>query len=154
MRHHTGFAIQQLRTQNLVKGIESLSGFVAAVVANMLIPQLLIKYVYDPTTLVAAPPIFEYLPLVTYGLALLYFVTSMFGNFQRERSARAMEKEMSLTSDDSYDEDDISEEELKELEKIVDEALKPKKKATKKVAAKKPAVKKAATKKKTTKKTK
>ncbi|NCO12379.1 MAG: hypothetical protein COZ34_04355 [Candidatus Pacebacteria bacterium CG_4_10_14_3_um_filter_34_15] len=148
MSHQNGFAVQQLRTQNLVKGVESLSGFVAAVVANMLIPQLLIKYVYDPTTLTVAPPVFEYLPLVTYGLALLYFVFAMVGNFRRERSARTMQKEMSLSScctdgscADCKDEE-ISEKELKELEKIVDQALKPTKKATKKVAVKKSSAKK------------
>ncbi|MBU0974616.1 hypothetical protein KKD03_02860 [Patescibacteria group bacterium] len=148
MSYQTEFAIQQLRTQNLVKGVESLSGFVAAVVANMLIPQLLIKYVYDPTTLTVAPPIFEYLPLVTYGLALLYFVFAMAGNFIREKSARTMQKEASLLpccSDRSCvdcTDDEISEKELKELEKIVDNALKPTKKATRKVVAKKSSKKK------------
>lgn len=150
MSHHqNGFAIQQLRTKNLVKGVESLSGFVGAVVANMLIPQLLIKYVYDPTKLVAAPPIFEYLPLVTYGLALGFFIFAMVGNFMRERSAKVMEKEMSLSSCCMDEEDDISEKELQEFEKIVDEALKPAKKTTRK-----PVVRKASAKKKTTKKTK
>ncbi len=148
MSHQNGFAVQQLRTQNLVKGVESLSGFVAAVIANMLIPQLLIKYVYDPTTLTVAPPIFEFLPLVTYGLALLYFVFAMVGNFMRERNARSMQKEMLLSScctDGSCancKDEEISETELKELEKIVDKALKPTKKATKKVAAKKSPAKK------------
>ena len=161
MKHQTGYAIQQLRTKNLVKGVESLSAFVAAVVANMLIPQLLLKYIYDPTTLVAAPPVFEYLPLVTYTLALLYFVAAMIGTFRRERQAGKMEIEMNLSagnccSDSSCcsDEDDISEEELKELERIVDEALKPTKKTTK-AAKKKTTVKskKTAVKKKSTRKT-
>lgn len=146
--HHNKFAVQQLRTQNLVKGMESLSVFIAAVIANMLIPQLLIKYVYDPTTLTVAPPIFEYLPLVTYGLALLYFIYAMVGNFTRERSAKNMQNEMSMSScctDGSCadcKDDEISDTELKELEKIVDSALKPTKKATKKVAVKKSSKKK------------
>jgi len=158
MNYQNRFAVQQLRTKNLVKGIESLSGFVAAVVANMLIPQLLLKYIYDPTTLVAAPPVFEYLPLVTYGLALLYFVGAMFGNFKREQKARRIESELNLYSDECSgescsdgsccDEDEISDEELKELERIVDEALKPTKKKTK---SKKKTVKKKAVKTKKTK---
>lgn len=141
MSHHSKFIIQQLRAENSVKATESLSGFVAAVVANMLIPQLLLKYVYDPTTLTVAPPIFEYIPLVSYGLALLYFVLAMFGNYNRERRARLMEKEMYTSHDHS---DEISEKELKELEKIVDNALKPSKTATKKATSKKKSAKKAA----------
>lgn len=143
MKHQSAFEVQQLRTKNLVKSLESLSGFVAAVIANMLIPQLLIKYVYDTTTLTVAPPIFEFLPIFTYGLALVYFLVAMIGNFVRERSARRIEKEISLCSccsegSCSNDEDDISEEELKELEKIVDKALMPTKKtSSKKVVAKK-----------------
>jgi len=146
--YQTEFTIQQLRTKNLVKAVESLSVFVAAVIANMLIPQLLIKYIYDPTKLVVAPPIFEYLPLFTYGLALLYFIFAMVGNFLRERNAKIMEKELSLSfgctdghyngscCDSDNDKDEISEKELKELEKIVDEALKPTKKTVKKTAKK------------------
>lgn len=143
MNYKTEFSVQQLRTKNLNRVVTTLSVFVAAVIVNMLVPQLLIKYVYDPTKLVAAPPIFELLPLVTYSIALLYFFYAMLVNFVSSRKANSIESELSLYSNNcpncNDENDEISDSELKELEKIVDEALKPKKSASKRktVAAKK-----------------
>ena len=134
--HRTGLAVQQLRIKNLTSVVSTLAVFVAAVVTNMLVPQLLIKYVYDPTTLVTAPPIFEYLPLVTYGVALLYFIRVALDNFVREGRAKKMEREFGLGSCPECSDDEISDEELKELEKIVDEALKPKRKVAKRKTVK------------------
>lgn len=145
MNYKTEFEIQQLRTKKLTRVVCTISVFVAAVIANMLVPQLLIKYVYDATTLTVAPPIFEYFPLASYSLALLYFLYAMAVNFSSERKAKRMERELALYpchdgDCNCNDEDEISEDELKELEKIVDEALKPKKKTAKRktVAARKP----------------
>ncbi len=157
MNYLTEFKIQQLRTKNLTAAVESVAVILGAVISNMLIPQLLIKYVYDPTVLTEAPVIFEYLPLITYGIGLGYFLYAMISNFMRNRKLRVLEQELYLTGGSccnngsccSDEEEEISDEELKELERIVDEALKPAKttkKATKKSSAKK------ATKKKTAKK--
>ncbi len=155
MNYLTEFKIQQLRTKNLTAAVESISAVTGAVVANMLIPQLLLKYVYvDTTQLLEAPAVFTYLPLVTYSLALAYFAYAMVGNFIRCRKADALEQELALTggccsdgccSDGSCNSDDtneeISETELKELEKIVDEALKPTAKKVTKTSKKKVAKK-------------
>lgn len=151
MNYLTEFKIQQLRTKNLTAAVESISAVTGAVVANMLIPQLLLKYVYvDTSQLLEAPAVFTYLPLVTYSVALAYFVYAMIGNFLRNRKANALEQELALTggccsdgccSDGSCDCDDsneeISDSELKELEKIVDAALKPNTKKSTKAAKKK-----------------
>jgi hypothetical protein len=152
MKHKNYFSVQQLRTRNLIKSVESISVIAAAIIINMLAPQLLIRYVYDPSTLIAPPPVFEYLPLVTYSIAVIYFLVAMTGNFLRERKARKLEREMILYSGccseanckcgHENSDDDITDEELKELERIVDEALKPEKKTTKRKPAKKKAVKK------------
>ncbi|GIK83832.1 MAG: hypothetical protein BroJett025_04540 [Patescibacteria group bacterium] len=161
MNYLTEFKIQQLRTKNMTAAVESIAVVIGAVVANMLVPQLLLKYVYtDTSALLEAPAIFTYFPLVTYSLALAYFLYAMVSNFVRCRKADNLEKEFVLTggccgdcgdgccSDGDHthgDDEEISEAELKELEKIVDEALKPKK-------AEKAASKKAPAKKKTAKK--
>lgn len=161
MNHLNEFKIQQLRTKNLIAAVESVAMIMGAVIANMLIPQLLIKYVYDPAVLVEAPAIFEYLPLITYSIGFGYFVFAMVSNFMRNRKLRALEQELYLTggsccsdgtccSDTDADEEEISDEELKELERIVDEALKPAKKTATKATKKAPAKK--AVKKKTAKK--
>ena len=142
MNYLTEFKIQQLRTKNLTAAIESIAVVLGAVITNMLVPQLLIKYVYDPTTLTEAPAIFELLPLITYGIALAYFAYAMVNNFLRSRKANNLEQELLVSgtccsdgscSCEGEDGEEISEEELKELERIVDEALKP---AAKKVNAK------------------
>lgn len=144
MNYLTEFQIQQLRTKNLTAAVESIAVILGAVITNTLVPQLLLKYVYDPTVLLEAPPIFEYLPLVTYSLGLLYVLYSLGGNFVRNRKIRTLEQELMLTggsccSDGNccHDDEEITEEELKELERIVDEALKPEKKTAKKKTASK-----------------
>jgi len=141
MNYLTEFQIQQLRTKNLTAAIESIAVVMGAVITNMLVPQLLIKYVYDPTTLTEAPAIFELLPLITYGIALAYFVYAMVGNFLRNKKANNLEQELLINGNSDCcadgtcscngdDQEEISDAELKELEKIVDEALKPKAKKT------------------------
>jgi hypothetical protein len=140
MNYLTEFKIQQLRTKNLTAAVESIAIVIGAVVANMLVPQLLLKYVYtDTSQLLEAPPIFTYFPLVTYSLALAYFVYAMVGNFLRCRKANVLEQEFLLTGgycgnhccDECQTDEEISDSELKELEKIVDEALKPEKSVSK-----------------------
>lgn len=160
MNYLTEFKIQQLRTKNLTAAVESIAMVTGAVVANMLAPQLLLKYVYtDTSAMLEAPAIFTYFPLVTYTIALAYFIYAMVGNFMRNRKAAVLEQELLLTGgycDDCGDcsncencqhdgGEDISEDELKELERIVDEALKPSGKSAKKTAkpSKKKTVKKA-----------
>lgn len=134
MNYLTEFKIQQLRTKNLTAAVESIAMVLGAVVINMLVPQLLLKYVYtDQTAFLEAPAIFTYLPLVTYAIAVGYFFYAMVGNFIRSRKAAILEQELSLTGgccsggscNCTDDDTEISEAELKELEKIVDEALKP-----------------------------
>jgi hypothetical protein len=144
MNQLSEFKIQQLRTKNLTAAVESISVILGAVIANMLIPQLLIKYVYtDTAALVEAPAIFTMLPLITYSVALAFFVRSMVDNFLRSRKANVLEQELMLTngccggncsSDHDSNEEEISDDELKELERIVDEALKPSKKTSKNVS--------------------
>lgn len=151
MNYLTEFKIQQLRTRNLIAAIESIAMVTGAVIANMLIPQLLLNYVYtDTSMLTEAPAVFTYLPLVTYGIALAYFVYAMVTNFLRARQANTLEQELLLTDDccggscgcgdcgdcgdncescDHSQDSEMSEAELLELEKIVDQALKPKKTA-------------------------
>lgn len=146
MNYLTEFKIQQLRTKNLTAAVETIAVTMGAVVANMLIPQLLLQYVYtDPSAFgLEAPAVFTYMPLVTYGIALAYFVYAMVGNIMRCKKANVLEQELMLTGGDccsdgtccNSDEEEISEDELKELERIVDEALKPAKKTTKKKIAK------------------
>jgi len=158
MNYLSEFKIQQLRTKNIAAAVESIAVVVGAVVANMLVPQLLLKYVYtDTSQLLEAPPIFTYFPLVTYSLALAYFIYAMVGNFLRCRKANVLEQELYLTGGNygdnccgncGSDEEEITDDELKELEKIVDEALKPGKKSTSKATLKR------STKKETAKKSK
>lgn len=147
MNYLTEFKIQQLRTKNLTAAVESIAMVTGAVVANMLAPQLLLKYVYtDTSAMLEAPAIFTNFPLATYSIALAYFIYAMVGNFIRNRKASVLEQELLLTGgycDDCGDcsncdncqhdgGEDISEDELKELERIVDEALKPSAKTAKK----------------------
>jgi hypothetical protein len=146
MNYLSEFKIQQLRTKNLTLAVESISVVLGAVIANMLVPQLLIKYVYtDTSALLEAPAIFSLLPLVTYSIALAFIVFALVTNFMRSRKANVLEQELMLMDDccgsegsccNDSDEEEISDKELQELERIVDEALKPSKKKSTKTASK------------------
>lgn len=151
----TGFSeVTDLRLQSMTRAIESIMVFVAAIVANVFLPQLIINVMYtqeELLTLTEQPAILEMLPVITFGVSAAFFVFTVVGNIMRNAKVTAKKAEIELDGccgggccHDDEKSDDLSQEELKELESIVEEALKPK-------AAKKSAKTKAS---KTAKKTK
>ena len=143
--HHAQLA--DLRMQNLIRAVQSIMVFTAAIIANAFLPQIIITYMYTQEqllTLTEQPRILELLPLITFGLAAAYFVYTVIANVMNNRKAAVISQEIavggccgdSCCSDDGSEE--LSESELQELESIVEEALTPKKsaKSAKKTAKK------------------
>lgn len=145
MNIQTEFKIQQLRTKNLVMAVQSIAVAVGAIIIAMILPQLIVRYILTEESIFQYSAQLEYIPVVAYSFATLYFLYSMFTNFMRERKAAQLEKTLDEECSGCSDEacgcedgccDEISEEELAKLEEIVNETVKPAKKSNKKTAKK------------------
>lgn len=162
MRHYQHLKIQQLRMKNLTKVLESILAYLAALFITALLPSLLVRYLYSQDQLMTeSPKLLEYIPVLTFAVAVLYMVGVMIGNFRRERLARSLEAQLESMSMGDGDccgggkhmDSDISMEELEELDAIVESAIKagPKKTASKSKTATKSKTTKTSTKRKKTK---
>lgn len=139
MKTHT--KIQHILLTNQQKNTESIMVFVAALFTYSLLPQLLFRYLYAEQPLTEVPAVLEYIPVITFAVAMLHFFYVVAGTIARNRKVTQLQK---AAHDDCGcggacgDMDDVSmenmldPEELAELEKIVDEVLDaPKKKKQK-----------------------
>lgn len=145
MNIQTEFKIQQLRTKNLVMAVQSIAVAVGAIIIAMILPQLIVRYILAEESLFEYSAQLEYIPVVAYSFATLYFLYAMLTNFLRERKAAQLEKTLEEECCGCSDQacgcedgccDEISEEELAKLEEIVNETVKPSKKSNKKTAKK------------------
>jgi len=139
MKHYQKFQIQQLRAKNLAKILETIAAYLAALFITALLPSLLVRYLYSSDQLMTEQPVLlEYIPVITFVVAVGYMIYAIIGNFKRERLAKRLEAEleaMAMDGDgccggghhhDHGGSADISAEEMRELESIVDNALKTK----------------------------
>lgn len=136
------FQLQYLRQKNQQALLESLVVMVGALFVVVLLPQVLIRFVYADQQLFAEPMVLQVIPAVGLGIGVLHLLVTLVSNFMRNRQLAKLEK--SFISELSQPAT-IDEAELKELEQLVDTAL------TK--HSTKPAARRAATKKRTVKKT-
>jgi len=139
----------------MLRTTEAIMVIFAAIIAIAILPTLLLRYMYDATTLLEQPKLLEYIPVVSVVIATFYFIRALIGNMKREKELNGLMMEMELMNDDccgkgsccnggSADEADDEEwdEDLKELEELLaeveaEEATESKKKTTKKSSKKK-----------------
>lgn len=165
MHSYIKFQIKDLRAQNLQKVMEVTMVLLAALFTTVLLPSLLVRYVYSQAQLLEQPVLLELIPLLTFVVGIAYLIYVIAGNFRRGREIKALQLRMAEFggfADDAANEM-IDQSELDELEKIVEKAMsevertEKKSRPAKKSAVKKPAkksTKKTAAKKKTAKKSK
>ena len=138
MQSYTQYKIQQLSMTNQQKVLEGILALLSAIFVTALLPSLLLQYLYADQMLTEAPPLLQYLPVVTFGAGVLYLLYVIVGNMMRSKEIMRLEREMMMTADPNNMDMGTSDVELEELEALVDEALatqKPKstsKKATSK----------------------
>lgn len=155
--------VKKLLLVNQQKNMESIMVFVAAIFTYLLLPQLLIRYVYADQQLLEVPPALEYIPVGVFAIAIIHFIYVLLSNILRTKQITKLEQHSEKNSccggscvcgsEDADMESMLDPEELAELERIVDEVLEsPKKKKNTKAAAKKSAVKSKTASKKTSKK--
>ena len=115
------FQIQYLRQKNQQALLEALVVMVGALFVALLLPQVLVRFVYVSQQLTTEPLVFQAIPVVALALGVLQLVATLIGNFLRETKLRKLEK--LVIEQASASEPAIDESELKELEKLVDSAL-------------------------------
>lgn len=135
------FQIKSMRMTSIQRVLEALMIMLLALFSMAVLPSLLVQYLYADQQLMEAPPLLEYIPVVAFGVSVLYTLFVIVTNIGRAQKIRQMEQDLYFTSGtDEVGSSDVDDAELKELEKMVDDAMSSRsttKKATKKVAGKK-----------------
>ena len=117
-----------LRMSNIYMMLVSLTLFVAALFVTAILPSLLLRYVYAGQQLLAEPKALEYIPLVSFAIATLYFIYALIATTLSEIKIRR------IINHDCYpqaDEAELTDSELTELEAMVDAAIAEKSNNTK-----------------------
>lgn len=117
------YKVQQLRMTNQEKVLEGILALLTAIFITALLPSLLLQYLYADQMLTEAPPLLNYLPVVTFGAGVLYLLYVIMGNVMRSQEIARLEREMMMSADASTMDSSSNDTELEELEALVDEAL-------------------------------
>lgn len=97
------FQVQQLRAVNLQRTIESLVVFILGLFVSALLPSILIRYVYANQQLFEQPPLLDYIPLVSFVVAIGYFIYTVLTNLMREAQAKRLERQAWAMADECDD---------------------------------------------------
>lgn len=146
--YHTDLSmrIAQEQREKMVAAIESAAVTLFGVVTGALVPQMVYQYMLSGGEMVEPPTFLQYIPHVGYGVAALFFVNALIGNYFRSRRIKAYQQELELMSYDDCnceecmtgDEDsDDSTDSLAEALAQTEKKSKAKKAPAKKKAAKK-----------------
>lgn len=148
--YHTDLSLRiaQEQREKIVAAVESAAVTLFGVVTGALLPQMVYQYMLTSGELIEPPAILTYIPHIGYGLAVIFFVNALVGNYLRSRRIKAYSAELQMMSymDDCDCEDcqpKVEEEETASLAKALSKADSK----TKKAPAKKKAVTKKSTKK-------
>lgn len=88
------FQVQYLRQQSTQRMIEALTLFVGALFITALLPSLLVRYVYAGQPLLEQPPLLDVIPVVSFIIAVFYFIFAVAGNIMREMKIRGLEAQL------------------------------------------------------------
>ncbi len=99
------FKIQQLRLDKMILGIETIAVFILAVMVTIFLPSILYTYAYADQQLTAEPPVMQYIPVASFGVAVLFFAYATLKSIGKMRQIAKLEREMegSSLSSSSYD---------------------------------------------------
>lgn len=134
------FQIKNLQAENAQRVLEAIMITFVATLSMIVLPQLLLQYVYASEQLLAVPKPVEYIPVVAYVISLGYTIFAIVTNMARSKQIAQLKQDLSFLVGSETDMGSaVDEAELKELEKMVDEAIgtQTTKKATRKATTKK-----------------
>ncbi len=134
------FQIKSLKATNAQRIMEAIMVTFVATLSMIVLPQLLMQYVYATEQLLEVPKTVEYIPVVAYLIALGYMIFAVVTNMARSKKIAQLEQDLAfIAGSENEMTAGVDEAELKELEKMVDEAIgtQSTKKATRKSTTKK-----------------
>ncbi len=103
MKHsHLRFKIAQLRQDKQLMMIESIAVFVFALFVAILLPSLLIRYVYADQQLFEQPKVIEYIPVASFAVGTVFFLYAILTNLSRLKQIKALERELEATGCDCH----------------------------------------------------
>jgi hypothetical protein len=132
------FQIEQLRQTSLTQSVQAIMMMVGALFITILLPSLLMRYVYGETALYTQPKTLEYIPVGSFLVGAFYLVKTFIGNMRRGAQIKKLMMEMTIMDGGEDFDDEEWEKELAELEAMLkeDDKKPAKKKATKKSSKK------------------
>ncbi len=142
--HSTHKRIKFLYAQSVLSTLQAIMVFIAALFTTALLPSLVVRFFYAEQDLFAAPPVVEYIPVVSFAISALYFLYVIVANLRRGMMIRSLTKQAELAEQSDCGDcgcggcapdTSVDMSELQELEELVDTAMKTKS-ATKKKSTK------------------
>jgi hypothetical protein len=88
------FKISQLRADKQLFAVESIAVFVFSLFVSAFLPNLLLRYFYDQSSLTEVPPMLEYIPVAAFVVGVGYFLYTVVTNMGRLSKIKALEKEL------------------------------------------------------------
>lgn len=119
--------INNLRQKNSIAVQESILVLLTALFIAVLLPQVLIRFVYADQNLMSEPLPLQYLSPVLLVVGLLQVIATFVGNVKRSRRISELETKLNTTEVDRLQ---IDQQEIQELERIIEQSLAEKDKSS------------------------
>lgn len=94
--HNLEFRIDQLRKDKMILILESIAIFIFALFVTVFLPQLLFQFLFANKELTAEPPVIKFIPVVSFAIAMIYFVYATVLLMMKKMKIMQLEKEMSM----------------------------------------------------------
>lgn len=94
--HYIKFKINKLLQEKMILIMETIAIFILALFVSVFLPQLLFQFVYATQELTAEPQALRYIPVVSFSVAILYFVYATVLVVMKKVQIMKLEKELSL----------------------------------------------------------
>jgi hypothetical protein len=93
---HLEFKIDQLYKEKTILALESIAVFVGALFITVYLPQLLFQFYYVNQELTAEPEVIKFIPVVSFAVAILFFVYAQVMMIMKKLKIGQLSKEHSL----------------------------------------------------------
>lgn len=88
------FKIQQLRLGKMILALETIAVYIFSIMVTIFLPSLLYQFVYADQQLLAEPPVMKYIPVASFGVAVLFSLYAIIMCWRKYQQIRKMENEL------------------------------------------------------------
>ncbi len=102
--HYLKFKINQLLQEKMILILETIAIFILALFVSIFLPQLLFQFLYSKQQLTAEPALLQYIPVISFSVAILYFLYATISVVLKKLKVVQLQKELTmLISDGAVD---------------------------------------------------